>query len=200
MIRLSALIFVIGIPLIILLWVWQNLFHKNELVINTNRTAVIKEIRKLNRLETASFTIEKIIDAGTAENNFLKDFLFGDKILLIAHGEVVAGFDFSMMDEHSLKIENKSITFHLPPPQILFSRLDNTQTRVYDRRQGILNQDGKNLESQARQAAEQSIVKSACEGHILDAATDNARKQLTALFTTLGFTTVSLDIPAGECE
>ena len=64
MIRLSALILVIGIPFIILFWVRQNLFHKNELFNNTNRTAVIKEIRKLNRLETASFTIETIIDAG----------------------------------------------------------------------------------------------------------------------------------------
>ncbi|MDO8610322.1 MAG: hypothetical protein Q7R95_07265, partial [bacterium] len=54
--------------------------------INTSRTAVIKEMRNLQRIETASFTIEKIIDGGTSGNAF-QQLLFGDKILLIAHGQ-----------------------------------------------------------------------------------------------------------------
>lgn len=87
----------------------------------------------------------------------------------------------------------------LPPPQILVTSLDNSQTRVYDRQRGILNSGQKDLESVARTAAEKSIRDAACKGGILQQATDNGRKQITALLYGFGFTTVTLEIPAGAC-
>lgn len=167
--------------------------------VNTNRAAVIKEMRSLQRIETASFTIEKIIDAGTTEKNVFKQFLFGDKILLIAHGQAIAGFDLSQISENDIEVKGTSLKVTLPPPQILITALDNTQTRVYDKQKGILNPGEKNLESEARQAAEKSIHDAACQGGILQQASDNAKKQLTILFEALGFSTVSIEIPPGSC-
>lgn len=168
--------------------------------INTSRAAVIKEIRSLQRLETASFTIEKIIDGGTTGDNVFEQFLFGDSILLIAHGQVIAGFDLSQISENDLSISGNSINITLPKAQILVTTLDNTQTRVYDRQKGILNPGKKDLESEARVAAEKSIKEAACQGDILKQASDNARKQLTAFFNALGFTEVTITIPEGSCE
>ena len=61
-------------------------------VVKIDRPAVIREIKALNRLETTSMAIEKVITAGQ-EGNALYNMLFGDKLLLIAHGQVIAGFD-----------------------------------------------------------------------------------------------------------
>jgi hypothetical protein len=172
--------------------------YSNPYTINIGQTTVIKQLRSLNRLETASFTIEKIIDAGTSGGKF-EEFLFGDKILLIAHGEVIAGIDLANLDDNAVTIEGSTLRLALPAPQILVTRLDNEQTRVYDRRQGLLSKGDKNLESEARKAAEQTIKDAACKGGILQQATDNARKQLTTLLKSLQFTTVIITIPSGSC-
>ncbi len=168
--------------------------------VNVSRAAVITELRDLNRLETAAFTIEKVIDAQTATSGKIEEFLFGDKLLLIAHGEVIAGIDLSQLDESGIQIDDSSVTLTLPPAQILVTSLDNTQTKVYDRRTGILAKGDKDLEGEARKEAEQSIRAAACEGGILDQASENARKQLTALFRTLSFENITITIPSSTCN
>jgi hypothetical protein len=159
---------------------------------------VIKQITALNRLETSSFTIEKIIDAGTSGNK-LQQFLVGDRLLLIAHGTVIAGFDMSKVKDTDIEVAGQTLTVHMPPPEILVSTLDNDQTRVYDRQSGIFTKGDKDLESEARNEAVGVIKDAACKGGILNEATKNARNQLTVLFKGFGFTTVVLDIPDGSC-
>lgn len=189
-----------GIILIVVLGLLsiRNFFTEDEFEFNTSSKTVIKELRELNRLETAAFTIEKVIDAGTTGNRF-QEVLFGDRILLIAHGEVIAGFDLSKLGENNVQIDGTTLQLTLPPPQILVTRLDNEQTRVYDRRQGLLTKGNDNLEAEARHAAEQEIREAACMGNILDEASKNARNQLGALFKTLGFTSVTISIPEVGC-
>lgn len=159
---------------------------------------VIKELRSLNRLETASYTIEKVIDAGTSGNT-LQEFIYGDRILLIAHGQIIAGIDLAKLEEKDIEIAEKNITLRLPAPEILVTTLDNGQTRVYDRRQGLLSKGDKNLESNARKVAVDTITDAACKGNILQNASDNARKQLTAFLKALGFVTITIEIPQGSC-
>lgn len=186
--------------IIVLLGVWLFVFNGGSKTnLNLDRAAVIKEMRSLQRIETASFTVEKIIDGGTTGSNIFTQFLFGDKILLIAHGQVIAGFDLSQISEKDIEVNGDTLSITLPPPQILVTTLDNTKTRVYDRQKGILSPGNSNLESDARLAAEKSIIKAACEGGILKQASDNARKQLSAFFSILGFKTISINIPEGSC-
>lgn len=184
--------------IVVLVFSLKRLFSEN-VTINTNRAAVIKQMRSLSRLETASFTIEKIIDAGTTGGNVFQQFLFGDKILLIAHGQVIAGFDLSQISANDVEVKDNTLRLTLPPPQILVATLDNTQTKVYDRKRGLLANNGQDLESEAREAAEKSIREAACEAIILSQASDNARKQLMSLFTSLGFETVTITIPQASC-
>jgi len=164
----------------------------------SDRVAVVKEMRALSRLETASFTIEKIIDSESSGNVFQK-LLFGDKILLIANGNVIAGIDFIGIEEKDVVVEGKKIQVSLPPPQIFLASLDNTKTKVYDRKSGLLSGGNDNLESEARATAEQSIRESACSSGILDMASDNARKQITSFLSSLGFVEITITIPQGSC-
>lgn len=185
--------------LVVVLLVGLSLRNRSGIKVNLSQAAVIKQIQDLNRLETAQFTIEKIIDAKTNGNVF-EELLFGDKILLIAHGEVIAGFDLSKVTSNDIQVTGTELKVKLPAPQILVTSLDNQQTRVYDRTQGLLSKGQKDLETTVRQAAQSSITQAACEGKILDQAAESGRKQLAALFSAAGFTKIEFEIPAGSCQ
>jgi hypothetical protein len=174
-------------------------FGRSGFVLNRDRTAVIKEIRELNRLETAQFTIEKIID-GKTDGNALQQLLFGDKILFIAHGEVVAGVDMSKIVDTDIVISERDVTLQLPSSEIFSVRLDNDKSAVYDRQQGLLNRGNKDLESQVRQAAEQSIRDAACQGNILVSANTNAEHQLQAFLQALNFEKVVVKTQNSACR
>ena len=190
---LALLILIVGCVLIL-----KSMPFIKKSVIRADGAAVITQIRKLNRLETAQFTIETIIEAGEKDERF-GGILFGDKLLLIANGQVVGGVDLTTMTEQDIVIDDSNLSVTLPAPEIFSVSLDNTKTRVYDRQQGLLSRSDKDLEREARRAAEDKVRSAACEGGILQEAGTNAKQQLEALFSTLGFTSVSVTVPVGEC-
>lgn len=192
----------VSIFIFVLLLLFVGIIYKtissSGLRINLNQAAVVKEVKGLNRLETAQFTIEKIIDAQENENNIFQKILYGNRILLIAHGEVIAGFDLSTIKESDIIVSGSNLTINIHKPQILVSKLDNDKTRVYDRQRGLLASDT-NLESQVRAAAEKNIVEAACSDGILDVSTAKAKDQLQKLFSGLGFTQVTVQTESATC-
>ncbi len=193
--RIKLIAVIIGVLLVLIAGVviYNSLVHSPQ-----SSQAVVTQMRSLNRWETASFSIEKVIEKGTSQNKFAQ-ILFGDKILLIAHGEVIAGFDLSNITANSVSVHGTSIDISLPPPQILVTRLDNKLTYVYDRQQGFLAPNGKDLESEARLSAENDIRAAACTEGILSKASDTAKTQLTSLLKGIGFSTIHIIIPQGSC-
>ncbi len=161
-------------------------------------TAVVKEMRALNRWETSSFTVEKVIDSG-ANGNMFQQFLFGNRILLIAHGEVIGGFDLSNFSKNDVVIHDSSITLKLPAPEILVTRIDNSKTKVYDRQQGLLVPSNNNLESDALATAQKSIQNAACTEGILTTASTNAKSQLASILSAFHFMNITITIPTGHC-
>jgi hypothetical protein len=155
--------------------------------------AVVRQVQQLNRLETTSFTIEKVIEAGV-EGNILYDLLYKDQLLLIAHGNVVAGVDLSKLRESDVTVgpDGRSLRLRLPPAEILSASLDNSKTRIYRRDQAPLA-DNKDLETQARQAAEAEILKAACEDGILQQATEDSREAVEQLFQLAEFQQVTIE-------
>lgn len=196
-ITLTILIVMIVAAAVFVLW-YSNPFNKPESKVDLTRPSVIKEIRSLGNLETASYSIEKIVEAGE-DNNRIQDLLFGDKLLLIANGKVVAGVDLSQIAEKDVLVEGDNLSITLPKPTILSSNLDNSQTKVYDRTQGYLNRGDKDLETTARKSAEAAITRAACEAGILSEARENAIKRIKQLFGFAGFTTIEVFIPHGSC-
>ena len=79
------------------------------------------------------------------------------------------------------------MTIKLPPPTILYSKLDNDKTYVYDRQTGLLSKPDPNLESRLRTAAEEQIVQAAREDGILSKARDNARQTIRTLVEGMGY-------------
>ena len=145
---------------------------------------IVRQVRSLARLETIQYSVEKVITAESGQGPF--GFLFGDRLLLVAHGEVIAGVDLSKLSPDDLRVRDNVLYVSLPEPEIFVATLDNEQTYVYDRETGILTQRDINLESTARQAAEQAIREAALEDNILNQARVNAENYLHRLFIDIG--------------
>ena len=187
------------IKIIVIFFIVRSLIQKSDPDFNPNRAAIIKQIETLSRFETTSFSVDKIIEVST-DYDKLRDLLFGDKILLVAHGKVIAGLDLSTIQPEDFSGTGYSIIIKLPAPQILETVLDNNSTRVYDRDRGLLTKGDLNLEATARQLAEGEIRQAACDGGILDEANKSAVQQLTLLFKTAGFKEVSIITTPGTCN
>jgi hypothetical protein len=158
---------------------------------NVASPAVVEKVRQLSRLETVEYSLDKIVE-GDHRTPYLPDFLAGDKLLLVAHGEVIAGVDLGQLKEGDVVVSGETVRVRLPAPQILSTRIDNERTRVYSRSTGLLVAADLNLESQARQTAEQQIRQAALDDGILDKAQQNARVSVTALLYGLGFRSVDV--------
>jgi len=146
---------------------------------------IIREVQSLARLETIQYAIEKVI---TAElNQGVLGPLFGDRLLFVAHGYVIAGVDLSSLDGQDLKLEDDVLHVTLPEAEVFVATLDNEKSYVYDRDTGILRKSDDELETTARQVAEQQILHAALDDGIIEQAQQNAEVYLERLFNSLGY-------------
>lgn len=162
--------------------------------------AIVQQIRQISRLETTTYTIERVIEARQSDPNW-PDWLRGDKLLLIANGTIVAGVDLEKLEASDVVVspDGQAATITLPPAEI-FNRdaiLNNSKTRVYDRQQGLLAPPNETLETDARRAAEGQLLAAACDEGIMERATEDARAAVTTMLTLfeMDVTVMSAAVP-----
>lgn len=154
----------------------------------------INEIRALARLETIQYSVEKVITGETGGGTFAT--FFGDKILFVGHGTVIAGIDMEKLAPENMRYENGVLTVQLPAAEIFIATLDNEKSYVYNRETGLLTKPDPNLETLVRQKAEEEIYKAALEDGILEQAQLNGQAYLLKFFAALGFpNTIFLENP-----
>ena len=161
-----------------------NLLHPTPTII-PDPVTYINEVRALARLETIQYSVEKVITGETGGGTFKS--LFGDKILFVGHGTVIAGIDMEKLKPEDMHYENGVLTVKLPPAEIFIATLDNEKSYVYQRDTGILAKPDINLETLVRQNAEDEIRKAALEDGILTQAQANAEAYLFKFFAALGY-------------
>ena len=166
-----------------------------------NRTSEVREtssvvvaVRRLARLQTAEYRIERVIDLSDRQSQLFGLLEARDAILLVASGVVSAGVDLSKLSESRLKVDpqQKSVVLELEPPQIFDSHLDNQRTYVHARHTDLLARREINLESRARKEAQGRLRQAAYRGGILKQARVQAEYVLRALFRSLGFQQVKI--------
>jgi hypothetical protein len=152
---------------------------------------IVREVRNLSRLETAAYTVEKLITAESQQGPFA--FLFGDRLILVAHGQVIAGVDLAKLEESDVTVDAEGrVDIVLPQAEVFVTVLDSEQSYIFHRDTGVFGMQV-DLESEARLAAEEEILKAALEDGILDMAQTNAQSYVRHLILTLGFKEVHVD-------
>jgi hypothetical protein len=162
------------------------------LAIDVSQPTVVDRIQRLQRIETVVYTMDKLV-TGAKENPIFPDFLAGDRLLMMVHGEVVAGIDFANLKPGDVHVQGKQIHLHLPTSQVFRTRIDSEKTRVYSRQTGLLVPTDPNLETQVRQEAERQLQQAALADGILQTAQQNAASTINSLLQGLGFEKVNFD-------
>src|ERR1700674_2335187 len=73
------------------------------LSIDVSQPTVVDRIQRLQRLESVVYTMDKLV-TGAKESPIFPDFLAGDRLLMMVHGEVVAGIDFSNLKVGDVRV------------------------------------------------------------------------------------------------
>jgi hypothetical protein len=168
----------------------RNLVVPATAVIMPDPVVLVQEVRDLARLETASYTLEKVITAERDQDRLWG--LLGESLIFVAHGDVVAGVDLSKMREADIQVvDPETVLVHLPEAEIFNVILDNDLSYVVDRDTGLLARSDPQLETNVRRAAQDELEKAAAESDILETANDNARNYMEGFLRSLGFTTIT---------
>lgn len=164
-----------------------SLLHPTPTII-PDPVTYINQVQALARLETIQYSVEKVVTA--EQNQGTLGFLLGDRLIFVAHGIVIAGVDMGKIMPEDMRLENGVLYVRLPAAEVFVATLDNEKSYVYDRETGLLTKGVKDLETLARQRAEQEILKAALEDGILEQARKNAEAYLLRFFMSLGYKSV----------
>ncbi len=152
-----------------------QLEHPTPTIRPSPATIVVK-IQNLSRLETSAYTIEKVITAEENQGPF--GWLFGDRLLFVAHGQVIAGVDLGKMKPNDIMVSNDNrVTVTLPAAEVFVTTLDNQKSYVYERDTGVLRGAGANRRGGVLQLRDaglgvaQHLARGACDAaHAVDQA------------------------------
>lgn len=147
----------------------------------------LEQIRALSRLESAAYFLSTVISVerpatwpGT-----------GQRLLLVAHGRIVAGVDLSDVQRADVQVVGQRVIVHLPEPQILGVSLIEDNTYVYDYEKGIFEPYDANLEAEARRQAVREFERTALANGILSDARRAAEWEVQRLLLLLGYESVT---------
>jgi hypothetical protein len=154
----------------------------------------IPQVNALGRYETLQFVMQTVVDLQRTPDTLWERLCGTDKLLLIAGGEAIAGFDLAQVRPEDLVVAGRSITMTLPPPEVFSYFIKEEQTSVYFRETGLLCRPDPELETNARRQAESALLAWALEQGILERAEEVGLPQLETFLRSLGFTDVTLHV------
>jgi len=154
----------------------------------------IHEIRRAAELATVKYALSTEVTDAHVPNDIRRSLGVKEEILLIAHGEVAAGFDLRELGADDIWVDGTRVQLHLPAPQILYVRLDNKRTRVVYYKKTLLIERDLALETRAREQAEDILRQAALEADVLARAADYGRLFFANWLYDLGFTEVRVII------
>jgi len=134
---------------------------------------------------------------GTIIDEGLRKLGLNEKIVILAYGRVVAGFDLEKIEDGDVWAEGKHIRIQLPPPEILYDpMIDPARTQIISDR-GFCPDlvCPKSIElagPMLAEAQEKMRASSVQDLQLLDRAADSARNSLEKFFKLLGYEQVEI--------
>ncbi|TVQ08543.1 MAG: DUF4230 domain-containing protein [Bacteroidetes bacterium] len=191
--------------------VYKAYFGSRSRVLKIDNTAImVEEIKKISQLFTSVYYDELVLDTfklvdkapgerlldamvimrpghGVANGmNYLSFRRYN--MVVIARGRVFTGYDFSRLQESDLLIDDRSITFQLPPPEVLEVVINPSDYEIF------IEEGRWSLEEAValKQTAAKLMSQRAIEMGILEQSETVAIDLLYNFFKALGFETITI--------
>lgn len=128
--------------------------------IRPDPVALVRGVRDLARLETASVQIEQRVRAQRGTEGSWE--WLGERLDFVARADVVAGVDLGALGDDDLRVDEAGeVWIDLPPAEIWSVTLDEEQSFVALRERGWLGWPDPDLESRVRREAVRSVREAA---------------------------------------
>lgn len=157
---------------------------------------IIIQLKTVGELGILHHTAQMVMD----ENRH--DCVVGEeRLLYIAHGEALIGFDLKKMKEDDITVDGRRVALRLPPATVLHAFLDVEESRVYDYQKPFVcpNHIGEMIEA-AQVRAKEGIEAAADSEELREMAETYGRTFLQLLLFQLGFEEVEVIIVTPEIE
>lgn len=169
-----------------------------ERTIDRSQPPLLNSLTDLSEYRAASANFQVVVDI-EKDTKYLPDFIKGQRVIMVAAGNVDASIDFSRLKDESVEVsaDRQTVRITLPAPTLSAVRLDNDKTYVADRQRGLADRIAGVFGNPANdqflyQAAETKLAEAAKGSQILELAKTNTRAMLTSLLHSLGFTNVTV--------
>ena len=185
---LLAIVFMLYNPLakIGLLPSLGSIFHVQQTRIDET-PVIIQQVKNIAQMFTQTFYDEYVYDTGIIRTPLLS---VNKRLIFIAKGEVISGFDLSELSEKSIIRRDKSIVVKLPPARILEVVINPSGFDTFIEEGEITFEDSKKFHEDARRIFDRH----AREKGILKNSSEQGRQMLEKFFRLLGFESVDIII------
>lgn len=157
----------------------------------TGKRPNVFSLREMSDLATVEYTVTKVIKASDDKTWFK----VGErKILMTCEAHIKAGIDMSAINEHSFKINEKSIAVSLPPAKVISFSIPPEGIKTAYEETGIFRDKFKAADRDALATqAERQIRNSIVALGILQQAKANTSLFVTNFLKRLGYENISVD-------
>lgn len=149
---------------------------------------IVQQVKNIAQLFTQTFYDEYVYDTGLLRT---PPFSQNKRLIFIAKGEVVAGFDLSGLNESAIIRRDRSIVVKLPPARVLEVVINPSGFETFLEKGEITFEESKKYREDARRIFEQNALRKG----ILRNSAAQGRETLEKFFRLLGFETVDIIIP-----
>lgn len=151
---------------------------------------VVEHIRKISEFTTACYYEEYVIQLKkpASENTMLNHIMTTPEIVLMAKGQVRAGFDLSKISADDMSFSDDTLRVVLPAPEIFDVITNPSDYEIFVEQGGWTHEEITELQIGGRER----VLANAIDDNILEKADSIGRERLTNLFQTFGFGVVEL--------
>ena len=141
---------------------------------------IIQQVKNIAQMFTQTFYDEYVYDTGVIRTPIFSQ---NKRLIFIAKGEVISGFDLSELSEKSIIRRDKSIVVKLPPARILDVVINPSGFETFIEEGEITFEESKKFHEDARRIFDRN----ARDKGILKNSAEQGRQMLEKFFRLLGF-------------
>ena len=155
-------------------------------------SVTITSIRGMAELATVEYQAMAEVPNERVPDDVRKYLGVKEQILLIAYGDVRAGFRLEKLTESDLWADGSRVQLHLPAPEILSISIDHKRSHVVTYQGSLLLSHDVNLEKDTLGIAEGAIEQAAIDAKLLENAGQYGQLFFENFLRSLGFTEVKV--------
>ena len=163
-----------------------NIFSSKPVTID-DTPILIKDIRSLGQVITATFYDEVVVDS-VIKHHFPQLPLTDDRLVIIARGKVLAGIDLKLLGDSSVTVTNDTVRMKLPPTKVIDVIINPGDYETFEET-GKWSQEAVTA---VKLKAKDKITANAFNKNIIEKAGTKAKAVLEDFFHAAGFKVVLL--------